>query len=456
MTLRRQFWGLVLSATGMWAAWGAGPALGDTGAVCWGDVTGARIWPAITFQRAADLEDYRRTAAQNRDQVRRGLEDEYLRLLRELALAGAEPEALADSVLSAILAFDELHDLHREKAADGMPTYLEVGIRTALDQLYRTNRIPADQRRLRFTSAGLAERVGAVRKGLRTPGGASVGGLEALREVPQQVGLVAYGAFSSDGAEQHVSLTLENLRTGSLCDFGVTASVEETPYLLAEKIFRAFQAVGYPPVRNPNPNLTWIRPVSDEPIANPEQARFYCASQGEGARLPYALELTNAALAGTDGASYVAGGIPRLKPGPWAVADRLEGEGPYFYFQPRDGRVDNNPAGAVRSAAGLGEVRARYWCVQGEPSPRISRIEGLYELHRRLSRADPGGPALAALQYLLTRERALSAHPRYRSAFADEVAARRIVGRSCFALEGGGEDPPTLAGLDCSGTRGLP
>jgi hypothetical protein len=212
-----------LAAAGLWAAWGAGPALADTGALCWDETGEARIWPAITFQRAADLDDYRRTLAQNRDQVRQTLEEEYLRLLRELALAGAKPEELAEPVLGAILAFDELHDRHRERAADGVPAFLEVGLRTALNQLYRSNRIADERRRLRFAGPDLAEQVSSARREIRTTPETAAEELGTLQEAAAQVDLIAFGTFSSDGGRLYVTLTLENPRTGSLCDFGVTA-----------------------------------------------------------------------------------------------------------------------------------------------------------------------------------------------------------------------------------------
>ncbi len=443
-------WGTIVGALAFSVLPGAALAARPAEPVCWSQERGARVWPVIQFQRAADLDDYRRTLSQNRDEVRRALEGEYLQLLQGLAGSGGNPEALVEPVLLAVLAFDDLHDVHRDRAGNGVPLFLEVGFRTALDQLYRTNRIPDDRRRLRFSGARLADRVRSVRRGLgRTPG-PSAGDLETLGEVPGRVDLVAHGAFSSDGKQQHVAITFENPRTGSQCNFEVAAAVEDVPYLLAEKVFQAFQAVAYPVVENPNPNLTWIRPVSDEPVMDPAQARLYCASQGEGARLPYAVELVTAAQVGADGVSYVEGGIPRLEPGPWVVADRLTREGPYYYFQPPDGRVDNHPAGAVRSGAGLGEVRARYWCVRGEPSARVLEIEGLYALHRRLVRARAAPEALAAVKYLLVRRSALSAR-RARSApsFPDEVSARNALDRACLAL-GRGETPGVaVAVLGC-------
>ncbi len=144
-------WGAVCGALVFSALPGAGRADGPAEPVCWSQQRGARVWPVIRFQQAADLDDYRRTLSQNRDEVRRALEGEYLQLLRGLAASGGKADALAGPVLVAVLAFDDLYDVHRQKAGDGVPLFLEVGFRTALDQLYRANRIPDDQRRLRFS-----------------------------------------------------------------------------------------------------------------------------------------------------------------------------------------------------------------------------------------------------------------------------------------------------------------
>ncbi len=287
-------------------------------------------------------------------------------------------------------------------------------------------------------------------RGLRRTPGPARGDLETLGEVPGRVDLVAYSAFSSGGEQQHVAITIENPRTGSQCNFEVAAVMEDVPYLLAERVFQAFQAVVYPVVENPNPNLTWVRPVSGEPVVDPEQARFYCSSQGEGVRLPYAVELVTAAQVGADGVSYVAAGIPRLEPGPWVVADRLAQEGPYDYFQPPEGRADNHPAGAVRSGAGLGAVRARCWCVRGEPSARVSEIKGLYALRRRLVRANADPEALAAVQYLLVQRGALSARRvRFAESFPDGVPARKVLDRACLALGSGGTQGVAAAVSGC-------
>lgn len=400
---------------------------------CWTEERPARVWPEVVFRQAADLADYRRTMAQSRDEVRLMLTGELLAVLREVGSKGGNPKELVESVLGAVLAFDDVHDRHKERAVKGVPPYLEGALRSAMDELYRANRIPMDQRRLRFVSGGLVNRLKAVRREMSTaaPGQKKPSldrrEIETLRDVVEGVDLVAYATFSSDGSRQAVTLTLENVRTRAVCGFEAAGDVSRVPSLLAQEVFRNFQAVEYAGARNPNPHLTWIRPSLGEPVTTAAKARHYCRSQGENVRLPYALELTTAAGVGADGASYVEGGIPRLTPGPWIVADRLREDEQYYYFQPQPNAPDNHPAGPIRTDAGLEQVSGRYWCVIGSPDPHAVRVEKLYELYRAAKAANPSSPALAAVEYLLNREGALSARESFAQAFPDEGAAWAVI-----------------------------
>jgi hypothetical protein len=433
----------------------AAPFLRDAQAVgqsaCWSGDRPARIWPEIIVNRAADLGDYRRTMAQSRDEVRQMLEQEFLTVLRELAGAGADPQALVEPVLSAVLAFDEVHDRHKEIAVKGMPVFLEVGLRSALGQLSRTNRIPRDQRQVQFVNLSLVNRLKWVRETLHAARTVEEEHLVTMQRVAETVDLIPFATFSADGSRHLVTLTLENVRSGGVCDFEASGSLEQITYLLAEEVFRSFQGVAYREVQNPNPHLTWIRPAIGEPLAAAEHAWFYCSSQGDGVRLPYALELTTAAQVGVEGASYVEGGIPRLTPGLWVVADRLHNSGQYYYYQPAPGKVDNHPSGPIRTDAGLGRVKAHYWCVQGEPDARVSQIESLYELYRTVSSTDPDSPALAAIEYLLHSERALGAKRGHARAFADVATARAIVRDAGCALGSGPVEGPLVAVMGSAG-----
>jgi hypothetical protein len=415
---------------------------------CWSGDRPARIWPEIIVNRAADLGDYRKTMAQSRDEVRQMLEQVFLAVLRELAGTGVDPREIVEPVLSAVLAFDEVHDRHKDSAARGMPVFLEVGLRSALGQLSRTNRIPRDQRQIQFVNLSLVNRLKSVRKTLHSKHSVEEEQLETLQRVAETVDFVPYVTFSADGSRHLVTLTLENVRSGGVCDFEATGPLEEVTYLLAEEVFRGFQAVEYQAVRNPNPHLEWIRPSTGEPIAAAENAWFYCSSQGDGVRLPYALELITAAQVGAEGASYVEGGIPRLTPGLWVVADRLHNSGQYYYHQPRPGRAENHPNGPIRTDAGLGRVKAQYWCVKGEPDARVARIESLYELYRTVSRADVDSPVLAAIEYLLNDERALGAKRRHASAFPGVATAWAVVQDAGCAVGWSPTEGPLVAVMD--------
>jgi hypothetical protein len=422
----------------MAAGFGCSPRIANAGdrKACWDQDGPARIWPEIGFRQAADLDDYRRTMSQSRDQVRRMLTQELIEVVRELAPTGGNPKEIVESVLSAIMAFDDVHDRHKEKAVKGMPIFLEVSFRTAVDGLYRSNRIPVDQRRIRLVNLALVNRLKAIRDELQSDRSVKKGDMDILGQVVGAVDLVPYATFSSNGPRHQVTLTLENVRSGAVCNFEGTGDLEQVGYLLAEAVFRDFQAVSYPEIRNPNPHLTWIPSSPGHPLATGAQARNYCSSQGSDVRLPFALELTTAASVGVEGASYVKGGIPRLEPGPWVVADRLHEDDQYYYFEPRPGAADNHPAGPIRTDAGLGRVNARYWCVEGKPDPRVVRIDELYKVYRRVRWADPRSPALAAVEYLLSKEEALGARKSYPPAFPNEEAAWAVIQEAGYTVAG--------------------
>jgi hypothetical protein len=405
---------------------------------CWDQDRPARVWPEIVFRQAADLDDYRRTMSQSRDEVRRMLTQEFIEVLRELSPAGGSPREVVESVLSAVIAFDDAHDRHKEKAAKGMPIFFEAGFRSAVDELSRSNRVPLDQRRIRFVNLALVNRLKAIRDEMQSDRPVSKRDVDTLRQVVEAVDLVPYATFSSNGLRHQVTLTLENVRSGSVCNFEGVGDLDQVAYLLAEAVFRDFQGVEYPEVRNPNSHLAWIRPSLGRPVATAAQARNYCSSQGSGVRLPYALELTTAANVGAAGTSYVEGGIPRLEPGPWVVADRLHDDEQYYYFEPRPGVPDNHPAGPVRTDAGLGQVNARYWCVKGDPDPRVVRVEELYDVYRTVRWMDPRSPALAAVEYLLDKEGALGARKLYPPAFRTEQAARAVIEEAGSTVAAGG------------------
>jgi hypothetical protein len=131
----------------------------------------------------------------------------------------------------------------------------------------------------------------------------------------------------------------------------------------------------------------------------------------------------------------VDGGIPKLTPGYWAVADKLHHNGQHHYYQPRPGRVDNHPLGPIRVGAGLGALKVRYWCVSGEPETAIRRTEAYYALYRKIAADDPTSPALEAIEYLLNSERALSARKRYSDSFGSQAQAIAVIESSGYDLD---------------------
>lgn len=329
----------------------------------------ARVWPEIVFVRGADYAEFAYTMSQNRDQVRKMMLQEFGDLLIPLVSTNSDLNALAKTIIGAILTFDQMHAKHKDEAVQGLQTSFEHNLRAELDKLFSGNRLRDGQRRIEFVSPA-----SAAYKQVKS--GAS--GDQSAVVVLEGVDYLMHGSYTLlGGSNIQVTLTLEKLVGGNSRSFSTAGSINGVIPELARQLFDFFQANEYGDWVDPQPTLTWLPSPPGQPEATATVGKMYCRSQG--ARLPYTREL----ILASQGGQYRQGGIaPLADNAVYLVADKQRYDEQYYFFTGSSGDATGGP---VRSSAGYGVIHARYWCVRGQSSEEVNFYEGLYRELRRAS-----------------------------------------------------------------------
>jgi hypothetical protein len=339
------------------------------------------IWPEMVFLRGADYAEFEYTMNQNRDQVRRMLMQEFGEVLIPMASSFSDLNELAKTLYQIIMAFDQVHNQHKDEAVQGIRISFENEFRAAIDELYRANGGGDELRKMEFLYPGspLVKDIKAHSQRKSLP-----------QEVLASMDYVLYGSYTMQGGGNiSVTLTVEKLKTGQTRSFEVTAPINVAMQRLARKVFAFFQSNDYTEWMDPQPNLTWIPPAPTQPKTTANIAKLYC--RGQGARLPYAREL----LLASQGSSLRPGGIPPLVEGNiYLILDKQYWDKQYYFFTGSSGEASGGP---VRTGAGYGVINGAYWCVRGPVSKDVRFYEDVYELIRRPETTKPVREALECI-----------------------------------------------------------
>lgn len=372
----------------------------------------AGIWPDIVFVQAGNFKEFEETMSQSRDEVRKMLFKELTDVLKPLVEAGAEAASTAKVLAEILLTFDGMHEVHKDEAVKGIPKSLESIFRAELDELHSRYDVRDHRRRTEFVRN--AQVVEAVHSATRSGSPLST---ETALQLYTSVDYFMYGSYTIiRGGNVELTLTIEKYYSGQTRSFSARGPIHQAIKALARKVFDFFQSNQYEEWSNPQPHLQWLPAPkrNNREEDHPSQydtwtaadARLYC--RGQRARIPYARELILAA----QGGEYAPGGIKYFNPNEiYLVADRQRWDMQHYYFVGQEGAT----GGAVRTDAGYGTIKAKFWCVRGEPSMDIRFHEDLY----RLLRKTPDPSIKRAVEYILTQLEDTGARPEYRDEFPD-------------------------------------
>jgi len=374
------------------------------------------VWPDIVFLRGADYAEFEYTMSQNRDQVRRMLLQEFGELFIPMAAANADLNELAKTLAQIVMAFDQVHNMHKDEAVQGIDISFENQFRAEVDGLYRAYGIGDELRRLDFLFSG-----SPTVKDLKAHSQRESLPMEILNNMDY----VLYGSYTMLGkANISVTLTVEKLRTGQTRSFEVTAPINVAMKLLARKFFDFFQSNEYAEWVDPQPNLQWIPPAPAQPKTTATIAKLFC--RGQKARFPYAREL----LLASQGTSYRPGGIPPLRENDiYMVLDKKYWDEQYYFFTGSAGEATGGP---VRTGAGYGVINGSYWCVRGPVSKDITFFEDMYELIR-----NPETPqnVRVALECILAKMDDFGAEQEHAKAFPTIQRAVQFLAKAGYTVQ---------------------
>lgn len=289
------------------------------------------LWPSIPFIRGQDLCQYQDVYSRSRSALMREMSNQ----VKELVFLGATPE----EALVPLVVIDSLITKNRALAAGGpgWDVTLEAAIKSSLDQMVR-EASPRVRKVGFFNPGSLVELLNNLREQRKR------GALDA--RMLSRVSGVAWGTYSfASGCRGEILLTLHvELRSGETFSFSGSGLPETAAYMVANRLFTAFQATRFPSeVLLGHKKITLAGtpagPVTHTPT--PADGERACALMN--ARLPTADEYEQLSLLGdwSGGVSLkhdiwaLAGGMvlaPDLRnPSPVRAADEVRGQELHFY-----------------------------------------------------------------------------------------------------------------------------
>jgi hypothetical protein len=312
-----------------------------------------------------------------------------------LAYSTDDVVRLAQVLANTIVRFDGLVRQHAQEVHQGIPTSLAEDFKVGLDRLYMEHRLNDNEQR-----TGLAY---LAREDLQQMSHRKIP-VEEARQLVRDLRFLAYGSYTVTGRGLvRVVLTLEDLITSRAKSFSAQGPIEEVGGLLATKVFDFLQGEEYPNWENPQPQLNWVAPAFPQAKVSAQMAARYC--QGQKARLPYAEELLQAAMAG----NYRKGGIgPLISNAIYIVADRNRYDEQYYYST-REG-AQTQTGGPLHTNAGHGPIIGYYWCVRGDPSKETLFNQAVYRLIRQNLQRNRH-QVVSALEYVLAKTNDLGSEP---------------------------------------------
>ncbi|HYL17547.1 MAG TPA: hypothetical protein VEV20_02640 [Burkholderiales bacterium] len=345
------------------------------------------IWGNIPLVKAGNYYEFDAELSRTRATARGEALDELAALLIPLASSSDDVARLAGVVATTIMEFDNLVRRHADQVHQGIPISLAEDFRSGLDRFYMERRLTDREQRTGFAYVS--------RDDLQSMSRQATSVNEALQFV-RDLRYLAYGSYTVlDRGQVRVVLHLEDLMTSRVHSFGADGPVGEVGELLAVKVMDFLQGVEYPSWQNPQPQLIWIAPASPETKVRAQLAARYC--EGQKARLPYASELLQAAMAG----NYREGGIgPLLDHATYIVADRNLHDEQYYYTTGEEAQLQTG--GPLHTSAGHGTIIGYYWCVRGEPSKDALFDQAIYRLIRQ-SQQQHRASVVSALEYVLAQ-----------------------------------------------------
>lgn len=353
------------------------------------------IWGSIPIVKSADYAEFEAELSRSRAQARRELLGDFAALLIPMAGSTDDVARLAQVLAGTVERFDALARRHAAEAHQGIGLALQEDFRAGVQRILDAHRLHDAEQRLGFAFASREDLAALERRPLPIS--------EALRTV-RDLRYIAYGSYVIvERGVVRVVLHLEDLRGARVRSFSAQGAIADVGERLAQRLVDFLQGVEFPAWENPQSHLTWIAPAAPLARVRADVAARYC--QGQRARLPYTVELVQAALGGP----YREGGIgPLIKDSFYIVADRNRHDEQHYYSTRED--AQSQTGGPVLTDAGLGVVTAYYWCVRGEPSRDTLLDQALYRQLREQRERRREDLALA-LEYVLASRNDPGARP---------------------------------------------
>ncbi len=353
------------------------------------------IWGDIPFVKGGNYYEFEAELSKTRAGARAELSSELGSLLIPLAYSSDDVARLAQVIAATIVQFDGLVRRHAREVHEGIPVSLAEDFKSGVDRLYVERRLNDSEQRTGLAYVSSEDLQAMSRKKTSVT--------DALKLV-RELRFLAYGSYTVvDQGMVRVVLRLEDLITLRVRSFAVEGPIGEVGGALAAQVVDFLQGVEYPNWENPQPQLTWIAPAFPQTRVRAELAARYC--EGQRARLPFAVELLQAAMAG----NYRGGGIgPLFSNSTYIVADRNRYDEQYYYSTREDAQTQTG--GPLYTSAGHGSVTGYYWCVRGKPSKDTLFDQAIYRLIRQ-NQQQKRPKVVSALEYVLAKRNDLGAEP---------------------------------------------
>jgi hypothetical protein len=353
------------------------------------------IWGDIPFVKGGNYYEFEAELSKTRAGARAELSSELGSLLIPLAYSSDDVARLAQVIAATIVQFDGLVRRHAREVHEGIAVSLAEDFKSGVDRLYIERRLNDSEQRTGLAYVSSEDLQAMSRKKTSVT--------DALKLV-RELRFLAYGSYTVvDQGMVRVVLSLEDLITLRVRSFAVEGPIGEVGGVLAAQVVDFLQGVKYPNWENPQPQLTWIAPAFPQTRVRAELAARYC--EGQRARLPFAVELLQAAMAG----NYRGGGIgPLFSNSTYIVADRNRYDEQYYYSTREDAQTQTG--GPLYTSAGHGSVTGYYWCVRGKPSKDTLFDQAIYRLIRQ-NQQQKRPKVVSALEYVLAKRNDLGAEP---------------------------------------------
>lgn len=344
------------------------------------------IWPSIPFYEGGDLGQYERTMAKDRDTVRKEFFGELMDALEKMADRGAVVEVMLEPMANILMAFDQMHDIHKMKDVVNVSFSLENQFKASLDNLFLQNDVRDNDRKIQISAGTNSDLLQAYIRGISKdnvigkPITQNELNIKYSLEIYEQVDYISYGTFSSLGnGNFQVTYHIQGYKNGVTRNFIARGELTSAINNLAKQVFDYFQKTVFPDWEAPQKALEWLPMPIVASQENDEEAGYtfteanlYCKARGY--RLPYARELM---LAQTGGV-YKVGGIASLDlRSSYAVADRRFFNANHFLTLAHSNQTfgpieeDTNPP-----------RKGKFWCVRGNASEDVLIFEKLWSLRR--------------------------------------------------------------------------